>query len=48
MKRYFDALKAPSKKLVWFDESAHLPNTEERARFNQLMVDTVLPLTRTA
>ena len=44
--RYFSVLKAPSKELVWFEGSAHLPNTEERGRFNQMMVDLVLPLTR--
>ena len=45
--RYFAALRAPSKHLVWFEQSAHLPNTEERDRFNQMLVDLVLPLTRT-
>ncbi len=42
--RYFEALKAPSKQLVWFENSAHLPNTEERDAFNRLMVETVLPV----
>lgn len=42
--RYFDALQAPAKELVWFEHSAHLPNTEERDRFNGFMLDTVLPL----
>jgi pimeloyl-ACP methyl ester carboxylesterase len=44
--RYFAALKAPLKKLVWFENSAHLPNTEERDRFNEVMLETVLPLLR--
>jgi pimeloyl-ACP methyl ester carboxylesterase len=35
--RYFDALRAPSKHLVWFERSAHLPNVEERERFNAIM-----------
>jgi pimeloyl-ACP methyl ester carboxylesterase len=39
--RYFEALRAPSKQLVWFENSAHLPNAEERARFNQIMRDDV-------
>ena len=39
--RYFDALRAPSKRLIWFENSAHLPNAEERDRFNQIMRDDV-------
>ncbi|MGB9233937.1 MAG: hypothetical protein WCC04_05955 [Terriglobales bacterium] len=30
---YLQALSAPSKKLVWFDESAHFPFLEESAKF---------------
>ena len=39
--RYYEALRAPSKQLVWFEHSAHLPNVEERPRFNQIMRDDV-------
>jgi pimeloyl-ACP methyl ester carboxylesterase len=42
--RYFDALKAPSKELIWFENSAHMPNSEERDQFNKVMVDKVLPI----
>jgi pimeloyl-ACP methyl ester carboxylesterase len=42
--RYFDCLRAPSKELIWFDRSAHLPNSEERDLFNEVMVDKVLPI----
>ena len=35
--RYYEALRAPSKRLVWFENSAHLPNAEERERFNEIM-----------
>ena len=35
--RYFDALEAPWKRLLWFEHSAHLPNTEERDLFNDRM-----------
>jgi pimeloyl-ACP methyl ester carboxylesterase len=42
--RYFEALKAPRKQLVWFENSAHLPNTEEKDRFNEFMIQTVLPV----
>lgn len=41
--KYFEALKAPRKQLVWFENSAHLPNTEEREKFNRFMIETVLP-----
>ena len=44
--RYFEALEAPRKQLVWFERSAHLPNTEEREKFNRLLVDAVLPALR--
>ena len=39
--RYYEALRAPSKQLIWFENSAHLPNSEERDRFNQIMRDDV-------
>jgi pimeloyl-ACP methyl ester carboxylesterase len=39
--RYYEALRAPSKRLVWFEHSAHLPNAEERERFNRIMRDDV-------
>lgn len=39
--RYFAALRAPRKQLVWFERSAHLPNTEERDKFNEFMIRTV-------
>ena len=41
--RYFEALKAPRKQLVWFERSSHMPNTEEKDRFNRFLVETVLP-----
>jgi pimeloyl-ACP methyl ester carboxylesterase len=34
---YFDMLSAPSKRLVWFEESAHEPPFEEPAKFNAAM-----------
>ncbi len=42
--RYFESLKAPSKELVWFEESAHLPNSEQKDEFNRIMVEKVLPV----
>ena len=41
--KYFEVLKAPQKQLVWFERSAHLPNTEEKDKFNEFMITTVLP-----
>jgi pimeloyl-ACP methyl ester carboxylesterase len=41
--RYFDAVQAPAKELIWFDRSAHLPNSEERDLFNEVMVAKVRP-----
>jgi pimeloyl-ACP methyl ester carboxylesterase len=42
--QYFRALRAPSKELVWFGESAHLPNSEQRDLFREFMLGKVLPL----
>jgi pimeloyl-ACP methyl ester carboxylesterase len=41
--KYFEALTAPRKQLVWFERSSHMPNTEERDKFNEFMINTVLP-----
>jgi pimeloyl-ACP methyl ester carboxylesterase len=41
---YFERLKAPFKELIWFEHSAHMPNTEERHLFNRILVERVLPL----
>ena len=40
--KYFEALKAPIKSLVWFEQSAQAPNYEEPDKFLQLMVSKVL------
>jgi len=42
---YFDALTAPAKKLVWFEESGHEPFMDEPEKFNQAMVEMVRPVT---
>ena len=41
--KYLEVLKAPRKQLVWFENSSHMPNTEEKDRFNEFMIQTVLP-----
>lgn len=42
--QYFARIKAPFKCLVWFEHSAHNPPFEEPAKFNQVMIKRVLPL----
>jgi pimeloyl-ACP methyl ester carboxylesterase len=37
--RFHDSLTAPSKRLVWFEKSAHAPHLEEAATFRQLLTD---------
>jgi pimeloyl-ACP methyl ester carboxylesterase len=32
--QYFQAIKAPEKKLIWFEHSAHYPFLEEIEKFN--------------
>jgi pimeloyl-ACP methyl ester carboxylesterase len=41
---YFDVLRAPSKKMVWFDESGHEPFVDEPSKFVAVMHDLVRPL----
>ena len=43
---YFDKLVAPSKQLVWFEESAHMPPFEEPEKFNAKLVELVAPVAR--
>ena len=44
--RYFQALRAPRKELVWFERSAHFVNTEEADAFNRFFVERLLTETR--
>jgi len=41
---YIDALAAPSKELVWFEESGHEPFMDEPAKFNSAMAELVRPV----
>ncbi len=41
---YFEALAAPSKRLVWFEESGHEMFVDEPAKFNAAMIDLVRPV----
>lgn len=36
--RFHDSLTAPSKQLVWFEKSAHIPHLEEPAKFRDLLM----------
>ncbi|HEV8065290.1 MAG TPA: alpha/beta hydrolase [Acidimicrobiales bacterium] len=36
--RYASALRAPSKQLIWFEDSAHTPHIEEPAKFRALLL----------
>jgi pimeloyl-ACP methyl ester carboxylesterase len=38
---YIEVLKAPSKKLVWFEESGHEPFVDEPDKFNASMAEPV-------
>jgi pimeloyl-ACP methyl ester carboxylesterase len=40
---YFNALRAPSKKLVWFEKSGHEPFVDEPDKFNASMLVLVRP-----
>jgi pimeloyl-ACP methyl ester carboxylesterase len=40
---YLDGLTAPSKRLVWFEESGHEPFVDEPAKFNAAMAELVRP-----
>jgi pimeloyl-ACP methyl ester carboxylesterase len=41
---FFDAVAAPSKLLVWFEQSGHEPFVDEPERFNTVMIGLVRPL----
>jgi pimeloyl-ACP methyl ester carboxylesterase len=41
---YFNALTAPSKKLVWFENSGHEPFVDEPDKFNATIADLVRPV----
>jgi pimeloyl-ACP methyl ester carboxylesterase len=35
---HFESMKAPHKKLVWFENSAHMHNLEEPEKFQQELI----------
>ena len=42
--RFHDSVTAPSKQLVWFESSAHMPHLEEPERFRDLLAQVRLGL----
>lgn len=42
--QYYIMLKAPSKELIWFENSAHFINAEEAGKFNDVFINLVLHL----
>lgn len=46
--RWFDTLKAPQKKMIWFEDSSHILFEEESGKFFLSLVQDVLPLTHDA
>jgi len=43
---WFDRIRAPSKRMIWFEDSAHMTFEEEPGKFLVTLVDQVLPLTK--
>lgn len=41
--RYFQRLKAPKKKLIWFENSGHNLNFEEPKKFEDVLINQILP-----
>jgi pimeloyl-ACP methyl ester carboxylesterase len=41
---YFNAVQAPLKELTWFEQSAHMPDIEERERYHKLLIEKIRPL----
>lgn len=41
--QYFKIIEAPKKELIWFENSAHLADIEEHEKFNDLLINHILP-----
>ncbi len=39
VEQYCELLKAPVKEIIWFENSAHFPNTEEVKKFNDFFIE---------
>jgi pimeloyl-ACP methyl ester carboxylesterase len=45
---YLQNISAPQKSFVWFEDSGHYPPVEQPQKFNAWMIDSVLPIARSA
>lgn len=45
VEQYYEILTAPSKELISFENSAHIPNVEEVDKFNDVLTNRILPST---
>ena len=45
--KYFNQIKAPKKEFIWFENSAHMLHIEEAEKFNDLLINKILPETKT-
>ena len=43
--QYFNLLQAPTNELIWIENSAHLLNIEENDKFNNCLINQILPAT---
>jgi pimeloyl-ACP methyl ester carboxylesterase len=41
--QYFNIIEAPKKEIIWFENSAHLANIEENEKFDDLLINRILP-----
>jgi pimeloyl-ACP methyl ester carboxylesterase len=42
--QYFEPIRAPRKRLIWFEHAAHNPPFEEPEKFNTVLIEDLLPL----
>jgi len=42
--RYYQELQAPTKELIWLENSAHIPHYSEADRCQQILIDRFTPL----
>jgi pimeloyl-ACP methyl ester carboxylesterase len=48
VEEYYAVLEAPAKRIIYFENSGHIPNIEEREAFHSTMIDVVLAETASA
>ena len=40
--KYYESIKAPTKELIWFENSAHFPQWEEPKKFHSVLKDKII------